>query len=273
MSVSKVGAAAWGYLVLALVAGYFFLPLLAMGRFAFQTTPVIKLSWENLGENWSVEPIFRALADEKVQQSALLTLGLVTLTILITLGTLLPVATWVEIKRPDLKPLLNAITLLPWVVPPVALVVGVAATFRPLMPWFLSNPLSLSFFYAIWMLPFTYRTIEGQLRMINAATLYQAAQSSGARPTAFFFKILLPNLRTSLAVATLLMIAAVSGEFTFAALLLKQSLPVYLIDLQSEDVRAGYALALLIIIITSLLLASITLWLRKRNLAFNAIGV
>jgi hypothetical protein len=65
----------------------------------------------------------------------------------------------------------------------------------------------------------------------------------------------------------------VTGEFTFAALLLKQTFPVYLIDLQSEDVRSGYALALLAIIATAVLLSFVTSSLRKRGGQFNAIGV
>lgn len=255
------------------LAAYFFFPLLAMGRFAFQVTPVSSLTWENLGENWNVEPLFRAFADEKVQASAALTALLTLLTILITILTLVPIATYVEIRRPEWRAALNLLTILPWVVPPVALVVGVAATFRPVAPWFLSNPLSLSFFYAIWMLPFSYRAIEGQLRLIGIKTLYEASQSLGGSMATFLFKVALPNLRSSLMVATLLIIAAVTGEFTFAALLLKQTFPVYLIDLQSEDVRAGYALALFVIFATALLLAWITIWLRRRGRQLNAIGV
>ena len=252
---------------------YFFLPLLAMGRFAFQVTPVINLTWDNLFEGWKFDSITRALLNPKVLETATLTAGLTLLTIFITLFALLPIATFVEVARPKWKPWLTAVTILPWIIPPVALVVGVAATFRPFAPWFLSNPLSLSFFYAIWMLPFSYRAIAGQLSMIGAKTLFEASQSLGASTITFFFKVLLPNIRNSLTVATLLIVAAVTGEFTFAALLLKQTFPVYLIDLQSEDVRSGYALALLVIIATAVLLSFVTSSLRKRGGQFNAIGV
>lgn len=255
------------------LASYFFLPLIAMGRFAFQVTPVVNLTWDNLWENWKFDALFRALADEKVQSSAALTAALTALTIVITFFALVPIATIVEIRRPKWKPILNLLTILPWVVPPVALVVGVAATFRPLAPWFLSNPLSLSFFYAIWMLPFSYRAIDGQLRLIGIKTLYEAAQSLGSGPLRFFIQIVAPNLRNALLVSSLLIIAAVTGEFTFAALLLKQTFPVYMIDLQSEDVRAGYALALLVTLATASLLSFITLWLKRRGQTFNAIGV
>lgn len=268
-SLTNLISAAFGVLLVS----YFFLPLLAMGRFAFQTTPVINLTPENILENWNFESAFRALADEKVQASAGLTGLLTLLTILITFVALVPIASYVEIRKPKWKPYLTALTILPWVVPPVALVVGVAATFRPIAPWFISNPLSLSFFYAIWMLPFSYRAIEGQLRLIGIKTLYEAAQSLGSGWRDFFLKIAIPNLRNSLLISSLLIIAAVTGEFTFAALLLKQTFPVYLIDLQSEDVRAGYALALIVILTTAALLSFITLSLRRKGQSFNAVGV
>lgn len=256
-----------------ILVGYFFLPLVAMGRFAFQVTPVINLSWDNLWENWKFDSVFRALTDEKVQASAGVTAVLTVLTILITFVALVPIAAYVEIRRPSWKPILTLLTILPWVVPPVALVVGVAATFRPVAPWFLSNPLSLAFFYAIWMLPFSYRAIEGQLRLIGIKTLFEASQSLGAGSLRFFLRVAIPNLRNALMISSLLIIAAVTGEFTFAALLLKQTFPVYLIDLQSEDVRAGYALALLVILATAVLLSFITLSLRRKGQTLNAIGV
>lgn len=268
-SLAKVAPTA----LILVLAGYFFLPLIAMGRFAFQITPVVNLTLENIWENWNFESAVRALTDPIVAQTAGLSALLTVLTILLTLSAILPIATYVQIARPRWKPWLTGVTILPWIVPPVALVVGVAATFRQLAPWFLSNPLSLSFFYAIWMLPFTYRAIDGQLRMIGVTTLYEAGQALGAGPVRFFFQVLLPNLRGSLTVSALLIVAAVTGEFTFAALLLKQTFPVYLIDLQSEDVRAGYALALIVIFGTAALLSFVTLSLRKKGQQLNAVGV
>ena len=71
------------------------------------------------------------------------------------------------------------VTLLPWVIPPIALVVGVAATFRATVPWFLASDFSLVPFYALWAMPFTYRALDAGLRAISARTLYEAARSMG----------------------------------------------------------------------------------------------
>ena len=56
---------------------------------------------------------------------------------LVNLVLLLPAAIAVELYYPRFKGPLTMITLLPWVIPPIALVVGIAATFRSCAPWFL----------------------------------------------------------------------------------------------------------------------------------------
>jgi putative spermidine/putrescine transport system permease protein len=155
----------------------------------------------------------------------------------------------------------------------VALVVGVAATFRQVMPSFLTSPFTLTFFYSLWMLPFTYRAIDGQLRLIGAKNLFEAAQSVGCGPIAFFFKVILPNLKSSLYISASLIFAAVLGEFTFASLLLKQTMPVYLWSFQSSQARAGFALALLVMVATALILGFAVARMRRRGLNFSATGI
>lgn len=132
---------------------YFFLPLLAMARFAFQTVPVVNLSAETIGQGWGVGALVDVFTDRGAAQALGLSLQLTALTGVISLLIIIPLAVVAEIFMPALKPVIMGFTLLPWLVPPVALVVGVAATFREVAPWFLSWPLSLSFFYALWVMP------------------------------------------------------------------------------------------------------------------------
>lgn len=258
----------WGALL-----AFFFLPLIAMARFAFQTVPVVNLSAETLAQGWTVKALVDVFTDPGTAQSMGLSLQLTLLTGLLALGAIIPIAVLAELFAPALKPVIMAFTLLPWLVPPVALVVGVAATFREVAPWFLSWPLSLSFFYALWVLPFTYRAIDGQLRLIGAKTLYEAAQSVGASTPVFVWKIILPSLRPALFVSSMLIVALVIGEFTFAALLLKETLPVYLLNFQNSNIRAGFALGLLVMLATAGALAVVAGTLRRRGQSFSLVGV
>ena len=140
---------------LVLLGLYFFVPLLAMARFAFQSVPVVLLTPEKLLEGWSISGLVEVFGNPEFQRATIISLQLMVLSIVLTLVLLLPLAALVEIRAPQLRTLMTAITLLPWVVPPVALVVGVAATFRNTVPWFLASPYSLVPFYVLWALPFS----------------------------------------------------------------------------------------------------------------------
>lgn len=261
------------YLFLVLLASFFFLPLLAMARFAFQTIPVINLGLANIFEGWTLGVLWEAITDPGAIATTRLSLTLSVLTILLTFLILLPIATYVEIFAAQYKPALTAITLLPWLVPPVALVVGVAATFRPTVPWFLSSPLSLVPFYVLWTLPFSYRALDAGLRMMGARTQYEAATSMGASWIKFFIRIVVPNLKTAMLVSAVLSFALVMGEFAFASLLLKQTLPTYLVVIQGGQPRVGFALALLVMVASALLLGLLVNYLRRRGVKLNATGI
>jgi len=261
----------WTFWVILLL--FFFLPLIAMGRFAFQTVPVVNLGWDTLLTGWTVRALGDVFTDSGTAAAFTLSAQLTLLTGLLALGIIIPVAVLAELFAPQLKPVIMAFTLLPWLVPPVALVVGVAATFREVAPWFLSWPLSLSFFYALWVLPFTYRAIDGQLRLIGAKTLFEASQSVGANTATFIWRVILPSLRPALFVSSMLIVALVLGEFTFAALLLKETLPVYMLNFQNSNIRAGFALGLMVMLATAAVLTIVARVLRKRGQSFSMVGV
>lgn len=261
----------WTFWIVLLL--FFFLPLIAMGRFAFQTVPVVNLGWDTFLTGWTVRALGDVFTDPGTATAFSLSAQLTLLTGLLALGIIIPVAVLAELFAPKLKPVIMAFTLLPWLVPPVALVVGVAATFREVAPWFLSWPLSLSFFYALWVLPFTYRAIDGQLRLIGAKTLFEASQSVGANTATFIWRVILPSLRPALFVSSMLIVALVLGEFTFAALLLKETLPVYMLNFQNSNIRAGFALGLMVMLATAAVLTIVARVLRKRGQSFSMVGV
>lgn len=261
------------WLLLIGVGIYFVLPMLAMARFAFQRVPVALLTPDRLLDNWSLKGLFDALGQEELHHAAWISLQLAVLAVIVNLALLLPLAIAVELYMPKLRGPLTLITLLPWVIPPIALVVGIAATFRNLAPWFLASPLSLVPFYALTAMPFTYRALDAGLQSIGAKTLNEAARSLGARTTTILFRVLIPNLGASLIASSVLTVALVLGEFTFAALLLKTTLPTYMVNYQRSDARAGIALALAAMLLTSLLLWFVVRIMRRRGLDFQAGGV
>lgn len=258
---------------LVLLGLFFFVPLLAMARFAFQSVPVVLLTPEKLLEGWSLAGLFEVFGNPEFQRAALISLQLAALAIALTLVLLLPLAALVEIKAPHLRTLMTAITLLPWVVPPVALVVGVAATFRNTVPWFLASPYSLVPFYVLWALPFSYRAIDAGLRAIGARTLYEAARVMGASTFTIIVRVIVPNMIGAIIAASVLTAALVLGEFAFAALLLKETLPTFMAEFQRSEPRAGMALALAVMLLTALIIWIGVRALRKRGMDLQAAGV
>ncbi|MBU6147566.1 MAG: ABC transporter permease subunit [Actinomycetales bacterium] len=258
---------------LCALGAYFAIPMLAMARFAFQAVPVALLTPETMFTGWSLGPLISAISDPMTLRAAWISLTLALLAVALNLALLVPAAIVVEVRAPQLRPLLVGLTLLPWVVPPIALVVGVAGTFRLTAPWFLASTYSLVPFYALWALPFTYRALDAGLRAFNARTLYEAARVLGASLPVVIARILLPNMRASITAAGALTIAFVFGEFAFASLLLKSTLPTYLVVYQGSDPRGGLALALLVMVLTALVIWLLVRSLRRQRVSIQPVGV
>lgn len=252
---------------------YFFVPMAAMARFAFQAVPTALLTPDKIFTGWSASGLTTALTDPDILSAARTSLLLVVFAILLNLVLLVPLAIVTEVRNPRLRPYLTALTLLPWVIPPIALVVGVAATFRATVPWFLASVFSLVPFYALWAMPFTYRALDAGLQAINAKTLYEASRSMGASLGTIIFKVLLPNMRASMVAAASLTAAMVLGEFAFASLLLKRTLPTEMVSYQRSDPRGGLALALFVMVLTALAVGLVVRTLRRRGLNIQTTGL
>lgn len=259
--------------LLILIASYFALPLLAMARFAFQNVPMALLTPDKLLTGWSAAGLQTALTDPQIISATWTSIQIVVLSIILNLIILVPLAIVTEVRNPALRPIITALTLLPWVIPPIALVVGVAATFRIAAPWFLASNLSLVPFYALWAMPFTYRLLDAGLRAINARTLYEAARGMGASFPAVMLKVILPNMRSSMIASAALTTALVLGEFAFASLLLKSTLPTEMVTFERSDPRGGLALAIFVMVFTAVILGLVVRAMRRRGLTFQASGV
>ena len=258
---------------IGLVALYFVVPMLAMARFAFQNVPMALLTPEKLLDGWSLSGLWTALADPSIISATKTSVLLVAFAIAVNLALLLPLAIITEVHNPRLRPVMSAVTLLPWVIPPIALVVGVAVTFRAAVPWFLASDFSLVPFYALWAMPFTYRALDAGLQAIGARTLYEAARTMGASLITIIIRVIIPNIGAAIAAASALTAAMVLGEFAFASLLLKTTLPTEMVNYQRGDPRGGLALALIVMILTSLALGLVVRSLRRRGLTVQTSGI
>lgn len=251
--------------VVLLISALFFLwPLLALARFALQNVPTVLLGWDTLFDKWSLNGLTQVFGEGGFYDSLTLSLKLAFGTVGLTLFLLLPTAIWVHLRLPKMRAAVEFVTVLPYMIPAIALVAGIVVI-KPHARWFLNSELSLIPFYVVLALPFTYRSFDAGLRALDLRTLVDASRNLGAGWGSTIVKVLVPNLRTAIISASFLTAAIVMGEYTLADTLLIESLPPFQQKYTGREPQAGYGLNLLALLATTTLFALVALLTRKRN--------
>lgn len=232
------GFGAWRWVVLLVAAAYFAIPLYAALRFA---------GWGSFGSVVHQSGFASALG---------LSIRLAVITTVITLALMLPTAVYVHLRLPKLRRLLEGITILPIVIPPVVLIVGVLQ----IAPGALKGtPYLLALEYVVLAMPFAYRSIDAGLRAFDLKTLVEASNSLGAGWPSTLWRVVLPNLTTALLSATVLTVALVLGEYTMASLDLYQTFPVWIVVFDQTSGPISVAASLLALFVTWIFLLAITM--------------
>jgi putative spermidine/putrescine transport system permease protein len=227
----------WRWVIALIAAVYFLLPLYAAIRFAGLHA-------------------FGSVVTQPGFGSALwLSVRLAVVTWAITMLLMIPTTVYVHLRLPRLRRLLETVTILPIVIPPVVLIVGVLQV----MPLSLrSSVWLLALEYVVLAMPFAYRALDAGLRSIDVKTLTEASGSLGAGWFSTLWRVLLPNLRTALLSATILIVAGVLGEFTMASLDLQTTFPVWIVLFDQENAQISVAASIFALVVTWLFLMLIT---------------
>jgi putative spermidine/putrescine transport system permease protein len=153
------------------------------------------------------------------------TAGIVT--IILSLLIIVPTAYWVRLRAPRLRPVVEFVTLLPFVIPPVVYVFGLIRTYGgppfPLLDTNLGSDMVLVAAYVILSFPYMYRAVDTGLAAIDVRSLTEASQSLGAGWTRILLRVIFPNLRTAILSGAFLTLAIVVGEFTIATYLARNA--------------------------------------------------
>jgi putative spermidine/putrescine transport system permease protein len=243
---------------------FFLLPLLAMARYALQNVPTILLGWSTLFDKWSFSGITKAFGEEEFRAALSLSLKIAIGTVGLTLGLLLPTAIWVHLRVPKARAFIEFLTVLPYVIPAIALVAGIKVI-QPHIRWFLNSDYSLIPFYVVLALPFTYRSLDAGIRALDLRTLVDASRSLGAGWGTTLRRAIVPNLRTSIISSAFLTTAVVLGEYTIANVLLRPTLPPFMAEYRGREPQAGYGLALLALVATTVLFGLLSVLTRARH--------
>jgi putative spermidine/putrescine transport system permease protein len=239
--------------VLALFAVFFLLPLYGMAEFSTRGVGGRTLdAWRQIFQ------------DPDLVSAIVISLKLAALTVVLMLLLLVPVATWINLRLPHLRRLIEFICLLPLTIPAIVIVVGIAPIYAWVTYFFGDSSLTLTFVYAILVLPYAYRAIDNGLGAIDLKTLAEAARSLGAPWATVLARVVVPNIRGALVSASFLSVALVLGEFTIASLLNFNNMQVTINLLGKRNAPLSVAVSLAALLFAFFLLLALSFVGRRR---------
>src|SRR5439155_19536777 len=149
----------------------------------------------------------------------------------------------VHLKLPKLRPLIAFLALIPFVVPPIVLVVGLLDFYKGSPHWFYAEPYGfLVAAYVMLAFPYMYFSLDAGFRSIDVHTLTEASRNLGASWRTTLGRVILPNIRVAALSGAFLTLAIVMGEFTIASLSAFHTFPTYLQQI-NQDKAYGAAAA------------------------------
>jgi putative spermidine/putrescine transport system permease protein len=201
----------WAWVVFLIGALYFLLPLLGVFFHSIRTRPDIFLAYRQV------------FADPSFLRGLGYSFTAGVLTVVISLLIIVPTAYWVRLRVPRLRPVVEFVTLMPFVIPPVVLAFGLIRIYSVGPIKLASTDMGLNLMlvgaYVVLSFPYMYRAVDTGLAAIDVRTLTEAAQSLGSGWIRILSQVIFPNLRTSLLSGAFLTLAIVIGEYTIAQVL------------------------------------------------------
>jgi putative spermidine/putrescine transport system permease protein len=237
--------------VVAVTGVFFALPLLGMVEFTTRAPGGGRTldTWATLFDAAAIDADYPELKTGIVASA-----GLVLLTVAIMLLLLVPTMTWVRLRLPGMRRVVEFICLLPLIIPAIVLVVGLAPVYAWVAYFLGESSLWLAFAYVVLVLPYAYRALDAGLSAIDVKTLAEAARSLGAGWPTVMWRVILPNVRTAVLAASFLSVALVLGEFTIANLFSRDNLQVAINQLGKSDASLATAAALAALVLAFVVL-------------------
>jgi ABC-type spermidine/putrescine transport system, permease component II len=203
----------WSWVWIVVGALYFILPLYSTFDFSLRAKKGVLsfLAYAN---------VFK---DPNFWSTIGFSLEIAIFTIIASIVLVVPTAYWIRLRLPQLRGMVEFISMLPFVVPAIVLVFGLIRVFSggffPLTNTFVGTDVLLVGGYMVLALPYVFRSVDTGLAAIDVISLTEAAQSLGANWVTILVKIIIPNLRVAILSSAFLTLATVVGEYTIASFL------------------------------------------------------
>ena len=235
----------WAWIIFVLGAAYFLIPLLATVQFSLSIRR----------GTLSLDAYTNVLQTPAFQNTFGYSILVGIATIIVGLVIVVPAAYFVRLRAPHLRPIIEFITLLPLVIPPIILVFGYirmynSSSWLPLTNTDIGTNALLTLAYVALALPYMYRAVDTGLRTIDVQTLTEAANILGANTVTILLKVIFPNILVAVLSGAFLTLAIVVGEFTIASLLNRPAFGVYMQNVGANRAYEPAALAVISFVIT-----------------------
>lgn len=230
----------WAWLWIVLGVLYFLVPLAATFSFSLRARRGVL----------SLTAYANVFNDPRFYQTFGFSVEMALLTIIISALLVVPTAYWVQLRLPRLRPFVELVTLLPFVIPAVVLVFGLIKLYSGPPLALVTSRWLLVAGYVVLSLPYMYRAVDTGLRSIDVRTLTEAAQSLGANWPTILFRVIFPNVRVALLSGAFVTFAIVIGELTLAQYLAWPAFGPYLAQMGQDRAYEPSALAIISFILT-----------------------
>jgi putative spermidine/putrescine transport system permease protein len=233
----KINAWAWLWGALGLL--YFFVPLYG----------TLDFSLRMIKGRLSLQAYEIVLQDPQFLNSFRYSALMGVITVIVSIAIFLPTIYWVHLRLPEARPIMDIITLLPFMVPVIVYVFGLIRTFsRP--PFLLTltptgTDVLIAAGYVVLAMPYMYRAIDIGMRSIDVRTLTEAAESLGANGYQVLVNVILPNLRIAVLSGALISFAMVIGELILGSFLVRPALGAYMEQMGRDHAYEPAALAMM----------------------------
>jgi putative spermidine/putrescine transport system permease protein len=201
-------------------------------------------------------------------------MGLIT----VAISTLIfvPTVYWIYLRLPKARPIVEVITILPFIIPVIVYVFGLIRTFSGPPFRLTETPFKTDLLiiagYVVLSMPYMFRAIDVGMRSIDVRTLTEAAQSLGASRFQILFRVIFPNLRIAILSGALISFALVIGELILGDFLVRPALGPYMVQVGRDRAYEPAALSIMSYALTWLCLGLIQFFSRGGKTQQQLIG-
>jgi putative spermidine/putrescine transport system permease protein len=253
--------AAWRLVILVIALLFYAIPFAA----------AVKYSLIQSDGSFGFNNYSQIVSDSAVRDSLYTSLEISAITAIVVVALMLPTVVLVRLRLPKLTLMLEGVTILPLVVPPIVIAAGLAHLQGSAPTWvvklWFNHPLTgLTPTYIVLAMPFTYRALDTGVRAIDLHTLVDASRSLGASWFTTLVRVILPNVETAVLGAIFLAVALCMGEVVLSSIMLYNGvLPVEMLSVGASSPGVSVAISILALVFVFLLLFSLSFLAGRRR--------